>query len=116
MIKFRLIYDISPKINRGGERAAEGTAARENGKVRVEGTAARESGGVGSGGEVGSGRPAAKGGSIGSADGKVRGEGRGMFSRSDGRGGERLQSPFRVISSIHYFLWRYHAVYGRSKV
>ena len=43
------------------ERAAEGTAARENGKVRVEGTAARESGGVGSGGEVGSGGPAAKG-------------------------------------------------------
>ena len=43
------------KINRGGERAAEGTTARENGKVRVEGTAARESGRVGSGG------PAAKG-------------------------------------------------------
>ena len=100
------------------ERATEGTSARENGKVRVEGTAARESGrvgsgGVGSGGEVGSGQ----GESSGSADSKVRGEGRGMFSSSDGRGGgERLQSPFRVISSIHYFLWRYHAVYGRSKV
>ena len=48
------------------ERAAEGTAARENGKFRVEGTAARESGGVGSGGE---------GETSGSADGKVRGEG-----------------------------------------
>ena len=46
------------KINCGGERAAEGTAARENGKVRVEGTAARESGGVGSGGPAAKGRPA----------------------------------------------------------
>ena len=43
------------------ERAAEGTAARENDKVRVEGTTARESGGVGSDGEVGSGGAVAKG-------------------------------------------------------
>ena len=62
----QLPRQLREKINHGGERAAQGTTARENGKVRVEGTATRESsgvgsGGVGNGGEAGRGRPAAKG-------------------------------------------------------
>ena len=68
---------------------------------------------------MGSGRPAAKRRATDLRTARLGEKGEVCFRDlmgGEGRGGERLQSPFRVISSIHYFLWRYHAVYGKSKV